>query len=42
MLLSTFRQLNGLAHLEYQQDIWNYRVSWWCHDRRLMADRALR
>lgn len=41
-LLSTFRQLNGLAHLEYQQDIWNYRVSWWCHDRRLMADRALR
>lgn len=41
-LLSTFRQLNGLAHLEYQQDIWNYRISWWCHDRRLMADRALR
>ncbi|MGD8107287.1 cellulose biosynthesis protein BcsE [Pantoea sp. FN0302] len=41
-LLSTFRQLNGLAHLEYQQDSWNYRVSWWCHDQRLMADRALR
>ena len=41
-LLSTFRQLNGLAHLEYQQDHWNYRVSWWCHDQRLMADRALR
>ncbi|MDU5192848.1 MAG: cellulose biosynthesis protein BcsE [Mixta calida] len=28
--------------MTYQQDIWNYRVSWWCHDRRLMADRALR
>mgnify|MGYP001000140320 CR=1 FL=1 len=41
-LLSSFRQLNGLAHLEYQQDSWNYRVSWWCHDQRLMADRALR
>ena len=41
-LLSSFRQLNGLAHLEYQQDSWNYRVSWWCHDRRLIADRALR
>ncbi|YCH30689.1 cellulose biosynthesis protein BcsE [Erwinia sp. D4-22] len=42
ILLGTFRQLNGLAHLEYQQDSWNYRVSWWCHDQRLMADRALR
>lgn len=41
-LLSSFRQLNGLAHLEYQQDSWNYRVSWWCHNQRLMADRALR
>jgi cellulose biosynthesis protein BcsE len=41
-LLNTFRQLNGLAHLEYQQDSWNYRVNWWCHDSRLMADRALR
>lgn len=41
-LLSAFRQLNGLAHLEYQQDSWNYRVSWWCHNQRLMADRALR
>ncbi|MDU4092524.1 MAG: cellulose biosynthesis protein BcsE [Pantoea sp.] len=41
-LLRSFQQLNGLAHLEYQQDSWNYRVSWWCHDQRLMADRALR
>ncbi|QHM77360.1 hypothetical protein C7M52_03356 [Mixta theicola] len=41
-LLNTFRQLNGLAHLEYQPDSWNYRVSWWCHHHRLMADRALR
>ena len=42
ILLSTFRQLNGLAHLEYQQDSWNYRISWWYHDRRLIADQALR
>jgi hypothetical protein len=24
-----FRQLDGVAHLEFQQDSWQYRINWW-------------
>lgn len=37
-----FRQLDGMAHLEYQQDSWQYRISWWYSEERVFADRAIR
>lgn len=37
-----FRQLDGLAHLDFQQDSWQYRIGWWHYDNTLIADRALR
>lgn len=37
-----FRQIDGVAHLEFQQDSWQYRINWWYSADRLLADRALR
>lgn len=37
-----FRQLDGLAHLAFQQDSWQYRINWWYAADRLLADRAIR
>lgn len=37
-----FRQLDGLAHLAFQQDSWQYRINWWYAGDRLLADRAIR
>lgn len=37
-----FRQLDGLAHLEFQQDSWHYRINWWYAADKLLADRAIR
>lgn len=37
-----FRQVDGVAHLEFQQDSWKYRINWWYSADRLFADRAIR
>jgi len=37
-----FRQLDGVAHLAFQQDSWQYRINWWYDADRLLADRAIR
>ncbi|KGT89005.1 cellulose biosynthesis protein BcsE [Enterobacter cancerogenus] len=37
-----FRQLDGVAHLEFQQDSWQYRINWWYSADKLLADRAIR
>lgn len=37
-----FRQLDGVAHLDFQQDSWEYRINWWYSADKLLADRALR
>ncbi|WP_292985129.1 cellulose biosynthesis protein BcsE [Pantoea sp.] len=37
-----FRQLDGVAHLSFQQDSWQYRINWWYAAERLLADRAIR
>jgi cellulose biosynthesis protein BcsE len=37
-----FRQLDGVAHLEFQQDSWQYRINWWLSSDKLLADRAIR
>lgn len=37
-----FRQLDGVAHLDFQQDSWKYRINWWYSAERLFADRAIR
>lgn len=37
-----FRQLDGVAHLTFQQDSWQYRINWWYAAERLLADRAIR
>lgn len=37
-----FRQVDGVAHLEFQQDSWKYRVNWWYAAERLFADRVIR
>lgn len=37
-----FRQLDGVAHLTFQQDSWQYRINWWYAGDRLLADRAIR
>lgn len=37
-----FRQLDGVAHLDFQQDSWQYRINWWYAADKLLADRALR
>ena len=37
-----FRQIDGVAHLEYEQDSWQYRINWWYSADRLLADRAIR
>ncbi len=41
-LQTFFRYLDGVAHLEWQQDSWDYRINWWCHDNQLLAERTLR
>jgi len=41
-LQTRYRHLDGLSHLEWQQDSWNYRVNWWCNKSGMLADRALR
>lgn len=41
-LQAYFRQLDGLAHLEFQQDSWQYRINWWYAANKLLADRAIR
>ncbi|WP_343553942.1 cellulose biosynthesis protein BcsE [Pantoea sp.] len=37
-----FRQLDGVAHLDFQQDSWQYRINWWYSADKLLADRAIR
>ncbi|MCU5773833.1 cellulose biosynthesis protein BcsE [Erwiniaceae bacterium BAC15a-03b] len=37
-----FHQLDGMAHLEWQQDRWDYRINWWCSGNQLFADRVIR
>jgi len=37
-----FRQLDGVAHLTFQQDSWQYRINWWYAADSLLADRAIR
>ncbi|CUU25587.1 cellulose biosynthesis protein [Duffyella gerundensis] len=37
-----FRQLDGAAHIDHQQDSWQYRISWWNYNNVLIADRAVR
>lgn len=37
-----FRQIDGVAHLDYQQDSWQYRINWWYSADQLLADRAIR
>ena len=37
-----FRQLDGAAHLDFQQDSWQYRINWWYSADKLLADRAIR
>ncbi|MBD8215351.1 cellulose biosynthesis protein BcsE [Erwinia persicina] len=41
-LQTRYRHLEGLAHLEWQQDSWNYQINWWCNKSGMLADRALR
>lgn len=41
-LQTRYRHLDGLSHLEWQQDSWNYRINWWCNKSGMLADRALR
>lgn len=41
-LQTRYRHLEGLSHLEWQQDSWNYRVNWWCNKSGMLADRELR
>ncbi|QGU85786.1 cellulose biosynthesis protein BcsE [Erwinia sorbitola] len=41
-LQTLYRHLEGLSHLEWQQDSWNYRVNWWCSKSGMLADRELR
>ncbi|MFS2221582.1 cellulose biosynthesis protein BcsE [Pantoea sp. B65] len=37
-----FRRLNGVAHLEWQQDCRDYRIHWWSNGRQILADRVIR
>ena len=41
-LQTRYRHLEGLSHLEWQPDHWNYRIQWWCNKSGMLADRALR
>ena len=41
-LQTFYRHLEGLSHLDWQQDSWNYRISWWASGDNMLADRALR
>ena len=41
-LQAYFRQLDGVAHLDFQQDSWQYRINWWYSADKLLADRAIR
>lgn len=41
-LQTFYRHLDGLSHLDWQQDSWNYRISWWANGDNMLADRALR
>ncbi|MCT2385513.1 cellulose biosynthesis protein BcsE [Erwinia pyrifoliae] len=40
-LHACYRHLAGLSHLSWQQGSWHYRVHWWCHSGRWLADRLL-
>ncbi len=40
-LHACYRHLEGLSHLAWQQGSWHYRVHWWGHGGRLLADRLL-
>ncbi|MBP2168899.1 cellulose biosynthesis protein BcsE [Erwinia toletana] len=37
-----FHQLDGVTHLEWRQDSWDYRINWWCSGNQLLADRVIR
>lgn len=41
-LQTYYRHLDGLAHLDWQQDSWNYRINWWANNDTMLADRACR
>ncbi len=41
-LQTRYRHLEGLSHLEWLQDSWNYRINWWCNKNGMLADRELR
>lgn len=41
-LQTYYRHLEGLAHLDWQQDSWNYRINWWANKDTMLADRACR
>lgn len=37
-----YRHLEGLSHLDWQQDSWNYRINWWANGDGMLADRVMR
>ena len=41
-LQTRYRHLEGLSHLEWQQDSWNYQIHWWCNKSGMLADREVR
>ncbi|PKH23731.1 cellulose biosynthesis protein BcsE [Enterobacterales bacterium CwR94] len=41
-LQTFYRHLEGLSHLEWQQDSFNYRINWWMNVHGMFADRELR
>ncbi|MGB9095108.1 cellulose biosynthesis protein BcsE [Erwinia sp.] len=41
-LQTCYRHLEGLSHLDWQQDSWNYRINWWANGGGMLADRAMR
>lgn len=36
-----YRYLEGLSHLDRQQESWHYRISWWVSGDGMLADRAM-
>lgn len=41
-LKKCYRHLDGLSHLEWQQESWNYRVQWWSNNSVMLVDQSLR
>ncbi|WP_261641833.1 cellulose biosynthesis protein BcsE [Erwinia mallotivora] len=37
-----YRHIDGLAHLDWQQDSWHYRINWWANKTGMVADRTVR